>query len=482
MILYNVTQPEPRRWVMFSILLVGTFLPPLDFFIVNVALPSIQGELGASSSAEQLVISSYAAVYAVMLMTGGRLGDLYGRGKMFFLGLMGFAAASLLCGLASSPGMLIAGRIMQGATAAIMAPQALASVQVLFPEKEKPLALSLYGAVFGLASVIGQALGGVLISLDLFNLGWRVIFLVNLPVALLVVLFGMRFLKETRVKNARKLDPGGMFFATATLCALIVPLVEGREACWAWWIGLLFLAVPVLATLTWRYERQLSQKGGAPLLDPVVLGAPGIGLGLVIALLFYSLAAFFLLFTVYLQKALHLEALSAGVIFLPFGAGFLIGPLLTPYLRKFAGNYLCAIGMGCEAAGLLALVWLINQTPLHAFPPVMPLGTLLFITGFGQGLAMPTLMRMITGRVAPEFSGMIAGVTSSALQISTALGVAVFGTIFYNTLGKSEAEADIIHAFATATIAIACCLAAGSVLSIRLIRQPFGLARAANRQ
>ena len=147
---HRITQAEPRRWAMFVILLVGAFLPPLDFFIVNVALPAIQSELGASFSAEQLVISSYAAVYAVTLITGGRLGDIYGRGRMFFLGLIGFAAASLLCGLAWSPWVLIIGRILQGATAAIMAPQALASVQAIFPEAEKPFALSLYGAVFGL--------------------------------------------------------------------------------------------------------------------------------------------------------------------------------------------------------------------------------------------------------------------------------------------------------------------------------------------
>ncbi|WP_312463899.1 MFS transporter, partial [Pantoea endophytica] len=184
----SILQAEPRRWAMFVILLVGAFLPPLDFFIVNVALPAIHNELSTSSSAEQLVISSYAAVYAVTLITGGRLGDIYGRGKMFFLGLIGFTAASLLCGFAWSSWILIAGRILQGATAAIMAPQALAAVQAIFPEAERPLALSIYGAVFGLASVIGQVLGGILISADLFHLGWRTIFLVNLPVTLLVIL------------------------------------------------------------------------------------------------------------------------------------------------------------------------------------------------------------------------------------------------------------------------------------------------------
>lgn len=473
-------QAEPRRWAMFVILLVGAFLPPLDFFIVNVALPAIQDELSASSSAEQLVISSYAAVYAVTLITGGRLGDIYGRGKMFFIGLIGFTAASLLCGLAWSPWVLISGRVLQGATAAIMAPQALASVQAIFPEAEKPFALSIYGAVFGLASVIGQVVGGILISADLFHLGWRAIFLVNLPVALLVILFGLPLVKETRAPSAQRLDPVGMLLATATLSALIVPLIEGREAGWPWWTWLSFLAVPLLASLLWRYERRLSQNGGSPLLDPVVLRAPGLGQGLAIVLLFYSIGAFFLLFSVYLQDALQLNALTAGLLFLPFGVGFLIGPLLTPYLRRFVGNYLSAIGMGCETLGLAGLAGLIAHTMMGSAPAMLPLAVLLFITGLGQGLAMPTLVRMVTGRVAPAFSGMIAGVTSSTLQISTALSVAVIGGIFYSMLDTGRSGANITHAFIVALLAMAICLATGAALSIRLIRQASGLFSAAS--
>ena len=473
-------QAEPRRWAMFVILLVGAFLPPLDFFIVNVALPAIQDELSASSSAEQLVISSYAAVYAVTLITGGRLGDIYGRGKMFFIGLIGFAAASLLCGLAWSPWVLISGRVLQGATAAIMAPQALASVQAIFPEAEKPFALSIYGAVFGLASVIGQVVGGILISADLFHLGWRAIFLVNLPVSLLVILFGLPLLKETRAPSAQRLDPVGMLLATATLSALIVPLIEGREAGWPWWTWLSFLAVPLLASLLWRYERRLSQNGGSPLLDPVVLRAPGLGQGLAIVLLFYSIGAFFLLFSVYLQEALQLNALTAGLLFLPFGVGFLIGPLLTPYLRRFVGNYLSAIGRGCETLGLAGLAGLIAHTMTGSAPAMLPLAVLLFITGLGQGLAMPTLVRMVTGRVAPAFSGMIAGVTSSTLQISTALSVAVIGGIFYSMLDPGRSGANITHAFIVALLAMAICLATGAALSIRLIRQASGLFSAAS--
>lgn len=468
----DVSQPDPRRWAMFVILLVGAFLPPLDFFIVNVALPSIREELGASASAEQLVISPYAALYAVTLITGGRLGDIYGRGRVFLLGLIGFAAASMLCGFAGSPWVLVAGRALQGLTAAVMAPQALASVQAIFPESEKPLALSLYGAVFGLAAVIGQALGGILISLDLMGLGWRAIFLVNLPVAALVVLFGIPLLKETRVHHATRLDMGGMVLSMVCLGALIVPLIEGREAGWPWWSWLSLIAMPVLARWFWRYEARLGRSGGAPLLDPAALKAPGLGRALLIALLFYSIGVFFLLFSVYLQQALHASALSAGLVFLLFGAGLLLGPLLTPLGRRMLGDYVNPLGMALESVSFLGLVWLIVATPTGVQPAPVPLGVILFVIGLGQGLALPTLMRMVTGRVAPAYSGMIAGIASSTLQVSTALSVAVIGGVFYTILGSRSDPAAITQAFIVAALCIAFCLAVGAGLSITLARRP----------
>lgn len=464
--------PDPRRWAMFSVLLVGAFLPPLDFFIVNVALPSIRAELGASSSAEQLVISSYAGLYAVTLITGGRLGDLFGRGRVFFLGLIGFAIASTLCGLANSPWTLIVGRALQGVTAAIMAPQALASIQAIFPESEKPLALSLYGAVFGLAAVVGQALGGILISLNLLNLGWRTIFLVNLPLAILVVLFGIPLLKETRAQHARKLDLGGTALSMLTLGALIVPLIEGREAGWPVWAWASLLAVPALAWCFWRYERRLGSRGGAPLLDPAALRAPGLGRALLIALVLYSIGAFFLLFSVYLQNALHVDALSAGLVFLPFGVGFLLGPLSTPFCARVIGAYVNPFGISLEIVGLVGLAGLIGATPVGMPLAAAPLAAALFVIGFGQGLALPTLMRMVTGRVAPALSGMIAGIASSTLQVSTSLSVAIIGGIFYATLGTHQDPASIAHAFIVALLSISFFLAVGAALGISLARAP----------
>ena len=466
----NLTAADPRRWVKFAILLVGSFLPPLDFFIVNVALPSIQGDLGTSSSAEQLVISAYAALYAVTLTTGGRLGDLFGRSRVFFLGLIGFTAASLLCGLAWSPWALIAGRALQGVAAAVMAPQALASVQAMFPESEKPLALSLYGAAFGLASVVGQALGGVLISLNLFGMGWRTVFLVNFPVALLVILFGIPILKRTHEQGSGKLDLGGMTLSILTLGLLIVPLIEGREAGWPLWAWVSLAAAPLLAWVFWRYEHRLARVGGSPLLNPTALQAPGLGRALLVALCFYSIGSFFLLFSVYLQNALHMDALSAGLVFLPFGVGFLLGPLATPYLRRILGDWGNPIGMGLETLGFLGLAWLISATPIGT-PLARPtLGFILFLIGFGQGVGMPTLMRMITGRVAPSYSGMIAGIASSTLQVSTALSVALIGGIFYTVLGGRNDPAAITHAFVVAAVCIAFCLSAGVALGTTLAR------------
>ncbi len=467
----TLAAPHPRRWAMFAVLLVGSFLPPLDFFIVNVALPSIQGELGTSSSAEQLVISVYAALYAVTLITGGRLGDLYGRGRMFLLGLTGFTAASLLCGVAWSPWALVAGRALQGVTAAIMAPQALASVQAIFPEAEKPLALGLYGAVFGLAAVIGQALGGVLIALNPFGLGWRAVFLVNLPVAILVMLFGISLLRKTHEPSTGRLDPGGTALSMLTLALLIVPLIEGREAGWPWWSWLSLAAVPVSAWVFWRHESRLARNGGAPLLDPAALRAPGLRRALAIALSFYSIGSFFLLFSIYLQNALHVSALNAGLVFLPFGAGFLLGPLMTPVCRRILGDWVNPLGMALEVIGILGLARLIAGTPNGVMPAAMPLAVLLFAIGLGQGLGLPTLMRLITGRVAPAYSGMIAGLASSTLQVSTSLSVAVIGGIFYTVLGGSDEPAAIAHAFIVAALCMACCLAVGAVLSMTLARR-----------
>lgn len=464
--------PSPRRWAMFAVLLVGAFLPPLDFFIVNVALPSIQRDLHASSSAEQLVISSYAAFYAVTLITGGRLGDLFGRERMFVVGLLGFSLASMLCGFAWSPWALVTGRALQGATAAVMAPQALASIQVIFPEQERHLALSFYGAVFGLASVAGQALGGILISANVLGLGWRAIFFVNLPIAMLVFALAVPLLRSARSRDGGRLDLAGTALSMLTLAALIVPLIEGREAGWPMWAWTSLGTVPLLAGVFWRHQGHLARVGGSPLLDPRAFGAPGLIRGLIVALLFYTVSTFFLVFSIYLQQALHTSALDAGLTFLPFGMGYLLGPLAAPASRRVLGSSVTPFGMGVEAVGLCGIAWLVGTTATGTAPHHAWLVIVLFLTGFGQGLATPGLMHMVTGRVAPHFSGMIAGVTSSTLQVSVALSVAVIGGVFYALVGRHPGAAEIAHGFVVALLCIAASQVVGAAIGLTITRAP----------
>ncbi|WP_446471064.1 MFS transporter [Xenorhabdus stockiae] len=469
----NATKRDspPQRWIMFAILLVGAFLPPLDFFIVNVALPDIRDELGISPAGQQLIISTYATMYAVILITGGRLGDIYGRNRIFFIGLTGFALASTLCGLATSLWILIIGRALQGLTAAIMAPQALASIQAIFPDAEKPRALGIYGAIFGLASVVGQVFGGMLISLNIFGLGWRLIFLVNLPIIILVLIFGLPLLQETRIQRSRRLDLTGVLLSVLTLGCVVIPLIEGREAGWPLWAWILLALSPVLAVVFWRYETRLAANGGEPLINPSAFQTPGLRTGLVVALLFYSIAAFFLLLSIYLQGALDETPLTAGLVFLPFGLGFLLGPLSTPIAGRWLGRFVNSAGMTLEAAGFIALIILISGTLPDHPPSGVLLALILFLIGYGQGLALPTLVKMIISRVDAGYSGMISGIINSTLQISAALSVAVIGGIFFTVLGPRHDVSAISSAFIAAMLCIAILLILGAILSFRIVRR-----------
>jgi MFS family permease len=463
---------EPSRWFMLCVLLVGASLPPLDFFIVNVALPSIQGGLHASAATVQLVISVYAGVYAAILITGGRLGDLYGRSRVFLVGIVGFALASACCGFAPTPAILVIGRALQGLTAAIMAPQALALIQAVFPDAEKPRALSLYGALFGLAAVIGQILGGVLISLSPFGLGWRSIFLINLPIVAGVLVVGLGILRATTPPSDRRLDLGGVVLSAATLACIIVPLTEGRERDWPLWAILMLVAAPFLAVLFWRYEARVAAKGGEPLVDPSPLGAPGLRLGLMATLFFYALAPFFLLLSIYLQRAAGQSAFAAGVVFSPFGIGFLLGPLATPWLIRRTGAYLAPLGMAIEVCGFVILIAAVLLTPPGSPPNPLLMVVVLFAIGFGLGLALPTLLRAVTGRVQPQFAGMIAGLVNSVLQVSASLSVAVIVGVYYAILGQRSDDVSVAHGFVIALFCMALCLTTSALLALRLRRHP----------
>jgi len=461
----HTTTSTTRRWSAFAVLLVGAFLPPLDFFIVNVALPSIRSTLHTSAAELQLVISGYAAAYAVFLITGGRLGDLFGRRKIFLIGVTGFGLTSVLCGLAWSPAILSLGRVLQGLSAAAMAPQGLASIHALFPETERARALGLYGATVGLAAVAAQALGGALISADIFHLQWRVVFLINLPVVAAVLSFGLPLLPDGRGDSPAPVDRIGVLLCALTLGLLIVPLVEGRELDWPWWACAMLIACPVAGAAFCRYETAYARRGGVPLISVELIRRPGLMSGLTGVLFFYVVSAFFLTFSVYLQTALGMGPFETGLVFLPFGVGAFIGPLTTPLAIRLFGDRVPAIGMMLEVGGCVLLAALVAGAP-GQMPAQVPLVGAVALLGFGQGWALPTLVRAVISRAPATGSGMIAGITNSALQISAALGVAIIGGVFFSVAGTSPDPVTAARALVVAMMCVGGSLTVSAVLAI----------------
>ncbi|WP_046060376.1 MFS transporter [Paracidovorax citrulli] len=452
-------RPDARRWMALAVLLTGALLPPLDFFIVNVALPAMRADLAASAAMSQMVISVYAAAYAVTLILGGRLGDLYGRRRVFICGMLGFGASSVLCGLATSPGVLVVGRLLQGLTAAVMAPQPLATIHAFFPAHEKNRALGLYGAVFGMAAVAGQGLGGALVAADWFGLGWRSVFLVNLPVVALAVPATLMLVRESRSAQAMLLDVRGAGLLAAGLLALLIPLIEGREHGWPWWcFGLLVACVPLLRAF-WRFEQGLERAGGAPLLAPSLLAQPGLRRSLAATLCFYSIAPFFLIFSIYQQAGLGRGPLAAGLALMPMGVGFLCGSLCSRGAALRLGAGTATFGMVVEVLGMLSASAL--AVAHHAPWLVLPL----FAIGLGQGMAMPALVRLNMDQVDARWAGLSAGLVHATLQIGAAISVAVIGGLFFVLAPQGAGAGAVQVGFSVTSAIIGACLAGAAMLA-----------------
>jgi len=459
---------DPRRWAALAVLLVGAFLAPLDFFIVNVALPSIRTGLDATSADVQLVISGYAIVYAALLITGGRLGDIFGRKTIFLVGLAAFAFASALCGMAWSPVSLILGRLLQAVAAAIMAPQALASVHALFPARERGLALSIYGVTLGLSSIAGQLLGGVLVGANLGGFGWRLIFLINLPIALAAFVVALPLLRQTRGAKRPRLDIVGVVLSAATLTALVLPLIEGRERGWPLWSILMLLCTPLLAETFRRYEIGLAGRGGEPLVAMDTFRTPGLlrGLGAIGTL--YALAAFFLTFSIYLQAGLGRTPFEAGVAILPFSVGFLAGSTWSPAIGRSLGIYAPSAGYAMSVIGSTALAAIVFWTPAGVAPAFPAFASALLLMGLGCGAAIPTMARVVVERVEPARAGLVGGMVNSTLQTSAAISVAVLGGLFFTLLGNRTDPGAVATAFAVTLLAIAACHLLGVALAAGL--------------
>ncbi|MDT9690653.1 MFS transporter [Streptomyces sp. P9(2023)] len=460
---------DNRQRLLLAVVLAAQFMALLDVFIVNVAAPTIRTELSASGAGLQLVVAGYTIAYAVLLITGARLGDRLGHRRTYLGGLAVFTAASLACGLAAGTGQLVAFRLVQGAGAALMIPQVLSLIQRNFTGEGRLRALGAYSAVLATGAAAGQVVGGVLVSADLFGSGWRPVFLVNVPIGLVLLAMGARVLpRDARTAPApgrvRSLDLPGLVLLAAAVSLLTVPLVLGQEEDWPLWSWLSLAASAVVFAAFGAYESRLARRGGTPLIAPRVLRIPGIGraacrIGVAMAVN----AGFLFTITLHLQGGLGYSALRAGLTFAPAAVLFGVVGLTWRRWPARAQRFLVPGGFLAAAASALVVGGLLKGGDTGGWALYPALATM------GAGLALafsPALTGALAG-VRPEDAADASGLLATVTQLGQLIGVAAFGSLFLGGLYAPGA-----HGSADALWACALALAAAAILgaSTALVR------------
>ncbi|WP_211265594.1 MFS transporter [Actinacidiphila oryziradicis] len=428
------------------IVLVGVFLSGLDFFIVNVAIPAIQADLHASEAQIQLIVATYALMCGVGMITGGRLGDLFGRRRLFVIAMVSFTLTSTACGLALNTGSLLAFRMAQGAAAALMAPQVLAIFSTVYTGAARARAINWYGAISGFAAVFGQLIGGLLIKLDAFGLGWRACFLINLPIGLVAAVLALKYVPESKAPGRPKLDLIGMALVTTALIALCLPLIEGRQQGWPDWAWTLLIAsVPLFAVFALR-QNKLRASGGSPSVDLTLFKERAFTAGLVAQLTFFaSMASYFLVLALYLQKGRLLDPLDSGVVFAALGVGYIITSMTARKVAAKLGPQTIAVGCVIRLVALVLQIWAVSNIGVTGSVGWLVPG--LFLDGAGMGLAIAPLASTVLTRVSPHNAGSASSVLTTGLQVGNGLGVALIGLVFYNVLGSNPGTGDYSDAF-----------------------------------
>jgi EmrB/QacA subfamily drug resistance transporter len=436
-----------------AVVLMADFMELLDATIVSVAAPAIMQELGASEAALQWTVAGYTLALGAALITGGRVGDQFGRRKVFLVGLAGFAVASALCALAPDPATLIAMRVVQGLAAGFMVPQVFGIIRSSLAPGARAKALGAYGAVLSLASVAGPLLGGFLVDADLFGLGWRTIFWVNIPVAAIGLILGAKFLPESSAPRRARLDLLGALLGAVTAVLILLPLVQGREWGWPWWGYAMMGAAAVSGTVFLRWERRLIARNEQPIFDPALLRIRSFSAGLAISVFFFgAIGSFFFLLSLYLQLGAGLTAWETGLVVLPYAIGAIVTSGIGIQFVARAGRAVLISGSMVLAVSQLLLLLVVRA---NADPGYWALACPLFIGGLGIGLAAPSLINVILAAVPAEDAGSAGGVLTTVGQIGTSIGVAVLGGIFFLSLNNSfSAGAVPLDGYSDAFLAI----------------------------
>jgi len=428
---------NPRRWTALFSVLTATFMVLLDVSIVNVAIPSVRNNLSASDADIQLIVAGYGLAYALVLITGGRLGDIYGRKRLFLIGMAGFTLASALCGLAQTAVMLDLSRVLQGFMAALMFPQVLSVIQVIFPQHERARAFGLLGAVIGLATIMGPLVGGLIIRDDITGATWRWIFLVNVPIGIVSMFAASRVLPESRAPHATRLDLVGVLIASTGLFLLVYPLVEGQTSGWPLWTYICLAMSPVMLALFVLYERGLA-PGKFPLVQLGLFRIQAFRVGVVISALFLAgIPAFFFTLSLMLQIGLDYSPLHAGLTVIPFSVGTAVASAMSARVAGKFGKLTISIGSTLLVLGVLGVILTIHLRAEHVGS--FDLIPAFVVSGLGLGTVIAPLLNVILSGVPGRDAGSASGVLTTFQQVGGAVGVAVIGVVFFSLL---SARAD----------------------------------------
>ncbi|MFF1821533.1 MFS transporter [Kribbella sp. NPDC058245] len=439
-------------------LLFGSLLPMLSFFMVNVSLPAIGANLHASAGSLQLVVGAYGIAAATLLVVGGRLGDGFGRRRLLLLGLTGFAIASLVCAIAPSVAVLLLARIVQGASAAAVTPQVLASITSLMTGEHRTRGMALFGVANGISAALGQILGGVLTDANPFGLGWRSVFVVLALGALVALIAIAATVPDTKAVQAHRVDLVGAGLLALTLVLLLLPLTEGRALHWPLWTWLSLAAVVPAVGLLALHQHRAERSGHAPLIPPSVLRHRAMRIGLLMAVGFFtSFGGFMFVFAIATQAGAHMSALEGGLSLLPLAIGFLITCIWGPALQRRYGVAMIIAGWIINAVGyvLLAIAALVLWPDVTVLKLALPM----LVAGIGSGLVMIPMIGVVVSQVPPAQAGLGSGILLTSQQTCLALGAATVGTVFLSLTTTSWGFRGALAAVALGLAAIAILMA-----------------------
>jgi EmrB/QacA subfamily drug resistance transporter len=446
---------ESRRWWVLGIVVAAQFMFVMDAFIVNVALPTMARDLGAGASQIEAVIAVYFMAYATLIVTGGRLGDIHGAKRVFIIGIAGFTLASLWCGLARTGTELIVARLAQGATAALMVPQVLATIHVLFSDEARPKAFAIYGVVLGLGGAAGFLFGGVLVTLDILGLGWRAVFFVNVPFGILIAVAAALMVPQAPRRDGVRLDVIGAAVLFIGLACLIGPLLFGRDVHWTLWVWVVMVLGAAIVIGFVALERVIAAKGGLPLIDLALLADRAFTRGLgATFLFFFANLSFYLVMTLYMQNGLGVAPVDAGLALMPLALGFVVSSRQSAARVVARGVRTLIEGCALQLAGLAGVVALVA---LVAQPGPLLLMLPLAVFGCGQGFVMGPLSGVVLSTVPKSSAGSGSGLYGTVTQVANAVGIAVVGAVFFAFHDAGAERGAMFAALATVAAALIGC-------------------------